>query len=64
MANYSDMKSVLYKYYVKNHHKGRTFIFDLFTELGAPKRSLNRWLTLLENNQTLSRKSGSGKLKK
>ena len=46
MVNYSDMKSVLYKYYVKNHHKGRKFIFDLFTELDAPKRSLNRWLTL------------------
>jgi hypothetical protein len=61
MAKYDDLKSVLYRYYQKKPRKSRKFIYDMFIELGAPKRSLNRWLELLEKNKSIMRKEGSGR---
>ena len=61
MAKYDDLKSVLYRYYQKKTRKSRKFIYDMFIELGAPKRSLNRWLELLEKNKSIMRKEGSGR---
>ena len=41
---------------------GRKQIFDVFFDvLGAPKSSLNRWITRLENNENLDRVTGSGR---
>jgi hypothetical protein len=39
-------------------------IFDKFRDLGAPERTLNRWLVLLAQNKTWVRKKGSGKVAK
>jgi hypothetical protein len=57
---YEDLKSILYKYYQKNHGLGRKHIFDKFISMGAPKRTLNHWLSMLEQNKVLTRKKGSG----
>ena len=42
-------------------HLERKSIRDTFLKLGEPKRSLNRWLSLLEQNKPLLRKQGSGR---
>ena len=61
MGKYDSLKTTLYDFYKKNKSKGRGFIKDQFLKLGAPKRSLNRWLISLENNKSLERKIGSGR---
>ncbi len=55
MAKYDDLKSTLYKFYVKNRNLGRKQIFEKFRELDAPKRSLNRWLTILEEKKIIEK---------
>jgi len=64
MAKYDDLKNTLHKFYVKNRNLGRKQIFEKFRELDAPKRSLNRWLTILEEKQSLRRKKGSSRVTK
>jgi len=61
MAKFDALKTTLYKFYEKNKQKGRKYIRDKFLELGAPERSLDRWLTTLEENKSLERKVGSGR---
>ncbi len=48
----------------KNRNLRRKQIFEKFRELDAPKRSLNRWLTILEEKKSLRRKKGSGRVTK
>ena len=50
-------------FYEKNKNLGRKEIRDRFLKLGAPERSLNNWLRLLEQGKTLQRKVGSGRPK-
>jgi CTP-dependent riboflavin kinase len=57
---YEHLKMTLYKYYLENHVLGRKHIFDKFKDMGAPKRTLNHWLQLLEQGKELTRKKGSG----
>ena len=64
MAKYDHLKETLYNFYKNNSHLGRKAIYDRFIELGAPKRTLNRWLVKLLQNKTLDRKKGSGSKKK
>jgi hypothetical protein len=64
MAKYDDLKNTLHKFYVKNRNLGRKQIFEKFRELDAPKRSLNRWLTILEEKKSLRMKKGSGRVTK
>ncbi len=54
----------MYNFYTANKHLSRKEIFDRFTAIGAPERSLNRWLCNLEQNKTLKRKKGSGRIAK
>ena len=42
------LNTITLKYLKKDLNFGRKQIFDKFLELGAPERSLNRWLALLE----------------
>ena len=42
----------------------RREIYDRFINIGAPKRSLNRWLVKLFEKKTLNRKKGSGRIAK
>ena len=56
---YAHLKSVLEKYYQKNHALGRRHFFENFKDMGAPKRTLNNWLRLLEHKKVLTRKKGS-----
>ena len=46
---------------LKNKHLEEKEIRDTFLKLGAPKRSLDRWLLLLQQNKPLLRMSGSGR---
>jgi len=64
MAKYEHLRQVLYEFYKNNRHLSRKEIFDRFLGLGAPKRTLNRWLVLLAQNETLERKKGSGRVTK
>jgi hypothetical protein len=61
MAKYDYLKKNLQIFFEKNSHLGRKVIFQKFIELGAPKRSLNLWLTKLEHNEKLDRIVGSGR---
>ncbi len=51
------MKENLYNFYTANKHSSRKEIFDRFI-------ALNRWLCNLEQNKTLKRKKGSGRIVK
>jgi len=53
MAKYDHLKETLYNFYKNNSHLGRKAIYNRFIELGAPKRTLNRWLVKLLQNKTL-----------
>jgi hypothetical protein len=53
---------MLENYLKKNSHLGRKHVFYTFFKLGAPKSSLNRWLTLLFNKKDIKRKVGSGRI--
>ncbi len=64
MAKYDHLKETLYKFYNNNRNLSRKEIFDKFHDLGAPKRTLNRWLASLEQNKTLARENGSGRVAK
>ncbi len=64
MTKYDHLKETLYSFYKNNSHLGRKAIYDRFIELGAPKRTLNRWLVKLLQNKTLDRKKGSGRIAK
>ena len=64
MAKYEHLKQVLYEFYKNNGHLSRKEVFDKFRGLGAPERTLNRWLVLLAQNKTLGRKKGSGRVTK
>ena len=55
------LKNCLYAYYLKNHALGRKHIFEKFKDSGTPKRTLNHWINLLEQNKPLARKNGSGR---
>ena len=61
MAKYTYLKNVLQNCFDKNKHHGRKYIRDQFIKLGAPERSLNNWLRLLEQGKTLQRKVGSSR---
>jgi|LakMenE18May11ns_1017448.scaffolds.fasta_scaffold9790835_1 hypothetical protein len=61
MTKYEALKKSLQNYFEKNPNLERKRIFDVFIELGAPKRSLNNWITRLESNTSLTRKVGSGR---
>ena len=54
----------MYNFYTVNKHLSRKEIFDRFIAIRAPERSLNRWLCNLEQNKTLKRKKGSGRIAK
>jgi len=58
------LKENLYNFYIANKHLSRKEIFDRLIAIGAPERSLNRWLCNLEQNKTLKRKKGSGRIAK
>ena len=58
------LKENLYNFYTSNRHLSRKEIFDRFIAIGAPERSLNRWLCSLEQNKTLKRKKVSGRIAK
>ncbi|KAL4465572.1 hypothetical protein ABPG72_014021 [Tetrahymena utriculariae] len=64
MKKYQEKKKILSEFYQKNKNKGRAFIKKQFTILGTPQRSLDRWITLLEQGKSLDRQSGSGRLPK
>jgi hypothetical protein len=53
MAKYDHLKETLYNFYKNNSHLGRKAIYNRFIELGAPKRTLNRWPVKLLQNKTL-----------
>lgn len=61
MAKHADLKKVLEIYYQKNHQLGRKHIFDRFIDLGAPKRTLNRWLVRLDQENNLNDKAKAGR---
>ena len=46
---------------LKNHALSRKHIFEKFKDLSAPKRTLNHWIRLLEQNKPLTRKNGTGR---
>ena len=54
----------MHDFFFKNKQFGRTFIRNQFLKFGAPERSLDRWITSLEQEKTLERKIGSGNQKK
>ena len=64
MAKHVNLKETLYNFYKNHRHLSRKEIFNRFRELGAPKRSLNRWLCALEQKKTLKRKKSSGRVAK
>jgi hypothetical protein len=64
MAKHDALKENLFNFYTSNRHLNRKEIFDRFIAIGAPERSLNRWLCNLEQNKTLKRKKGSGRIAK
>ena len=64
MAKHDALKENLYNFYTANKHLSRKEIFDRFIAIGAPERSLNRWLCNLEQNKTFKRKKGSGRIAK
>ena len=64
MVKHKDLKSLLEGFYLKNKTKGNSFIKSKFKSLGAPKRSLDRWLKLLREGKSLIRKAGSGRISK
>ena len=43
---------------MENYVLGRKHIFDKFKDIGAPKKTLNNWLRLLEQKKVLTRKKG------
>jgi transcriptional regulator with XRE-family HTH domain len=61
-TNNEALKKNLQEYFLKNPNLGRRHYFQLFSSLGATKTSLNRWLVLLEQNEPLTRKIGSGRI--
>lgn len=61
MVKNDNFKQILYNFYEKHEQRGRKYIRDHFIELGVTERTLDRWLTILESNQTLARKEGSGR---
>lgn len=61
MGKHDNLKKNLHDFYLKNQHLERKVIYRHFINIGAPKRSLNRWLTLLFNKKNLNRKPGSGR---
>ena len=61
MSKHANLKNVLQNFYEKNKNLGRKKIRDRFLKLGAPERSLNNWLSLLEQGKTLQRKVGIGR---
>jgi hypothetical protein len=48
-------------YYTKHANLGRKQIFQVFSNLGVSKSSLNQWLSCLEKQMSLKRKVGSGR---
>ena len=58
---FEDLKNCLYAYYLKNHALGRKHIFEKFKDSGAPKRTLNHWISLLEQCKPFIRKEISGR---
>jgi len=64
MLKHDALKENLYNFYTANKHLSRKEIFDRFIAIGAPERSLNRRLCNLEQNKTLNRKKGSGRIAK
>ena len=64
MAKYDGIKELLKNYFEKNAKLGRSHIFERLLNLGAPKRSLHRWLNLLFDKKNLERKPGSDRKKK
>lgn len=61
MHKYESLKKNLENFIKKNKNFDRKQVFKQFSNLGAPKRSLNRWLERLEIGGSLNRKSGSGR---
>ena len=51
MTKYDNLKNSIYNFYSKNRNLGRKKKIGMFLELGAPERSLNRWLVLLVQNK-------------
>ena len=51
MAKHDSLKETLYNFYINHRHLSRKEIFNRFRELGAPERSLNRWLCALEKKR-------------
>ena len=51
MAKHDNLKETLYYFYNNHSHLSRKVIFNRFRELGAPERSLNRWLCALEQKR-------------
>ncbi|KAL4501519.1 hypothetical protein ABPG72_018570 [Tetrahymena utriculariae] len=61
MKGHKQTKELLESFYKKNIHKGKTFIKNKFLAIGTSKRSLDRWLKLLSEGKSLTRKVGSGR---
>ena len=59
MLKNDNFKQILYNFYEKHEQRGRKYIRDHFIELGVTERTLDRWLTILESNQTLGPKKSS-----
>lgn len=58
---YEHEKSVLYKYWHEHKDEERISIRDKFLALGYPPRSLHRWLTSLEETDSIERVEGSAR---
>jgi hypothetical protein len=54
------MEKKLQIYHAKHAYLGRKQIFQVFSNLGVPKSSLNRRLSCLEKQMSLKRKVGFG----
>ena len=64
MKEYDSLKKNLENFVLKtkeNEIYDRKTAFNKFSGLGAPRRTLDRWLDCLEINETLDRKPGTGR---
>ena len=59
MAKNDNLKKHLENFLFLNKNLGRKQFFDIFFKLGAPKSSLNRWITRLEISENLDCVTGS-----
>ena len=58
---YESLKKDLYKFVQENPAMTKNQIVATFTEIGYKKRSIYRWLSLIQKEKSLSRKKGSGR---